>query len=184
MRRPLTSLVDAMAPSVGSITNISLIDVRSTHVVGARGTFASTMDGQPIDKHFNVKNVYPVGPDITLDNVEITYPGGGSAKDVNNDPPHEADTYQPRKLGARPAYGFFLRHAIGITFNNVKLGSEKPDGRPALILDHTDDVTLKRVSAERGTGQAWDVGVRNATVPNVSDSPQLVVKDLYTSVLI
>ncbi|MFQ8805155.1 MAG: hypothetical protein ACLR8Y_08780 [Alistipes indistinctus] len=34
-----------------------------------------------------------------------------------------------------PAWGFYIRHAKGITFDNVTLTAEKPDYRPAIVLD-------------------------------------------------
>lgn len=67
---------------------------------------------------------------------------------------------------------------MGITFSDAVLNSETPDGRPSFILDHAEDITLKHVSAKRGTGQAWDIGVRSSSGLHVVDSPQLVVQHL------
>jgi len=38
-------------------------------------------------------------------------------------------------FGELPAWGFYLRHARGIQFRNVKLSFKKDDYRPAVTMD-------------------------------------------------
>jgi hypothetical protein len=41
-----------------------------------------------------------------------------------------------------PAWGFYVRHAKGITFENVVLACEKKDYRTAVILDDVHNATF------------------------------------------
>lgn len=45
-----------------------------------------------------------------------------------------------------PAWGFYIRHAKGITFDNVTLTAEKPDYRPAIVLDDVHGGDLENVT--------------------------------------
>jgi hypothetical protein len=53
-----------------------------------------------------------------------------------------------------PAWGFFIRHAKGIKFENVTLSCEKKDYRTAIVLDdvHGAVFTSLRISAP-GSGK-------------------------------
>ena len=51
-------------------------------------------------------------------------------------------------FGVTPAYGFYVRHAKGITFDNVKVTYEKPEERPAFVLDNVKDIDLFRIDAQ------------------------------------
>ena len=77
---------------------------------------------------------HKVGP-ICLRGFHITAPGGGDADAARTDPPSEPEKYQPRYNGERPSWGWFVRHAEGVSFDNCSLAVQKTDGRPALVLD-------------------------------------------------
>ena len=44
-----------------------------------------------------------------------------------------------------PAWGFYVRHAQGVTFRNVKLTARKADYRPAIVFDDVTNGVLARV---------------------------------------
>ena len=44
-----------------------------------------------------------------------------------------------------PAWGFFVRYAKNITFDNVMMETEKADARNSIIFDHAEEVTLDKV---------------------------------------
>ena len=92
---------------------------------------------------------FPV-EDVTIENVEITYGGGGSRaiahiplEDLGRVPENRANYPEFSMFGELPAWGFYLRHARGIRFNNVKLSYRKDDFRPAIVMD---DVQSSAVS--------------------------------------
>ena len=90
--------------------------------------------------------------DIVLKNITIMYPGGG-------DPFYAYRGTTPAELNAipellnaypefsywkeLPAWGFYLRHVKGITFDNVVLTAQKPDYRPAIVMDNVHNGNFK-----------------------------------------
>lgn len=99
--------------------------------------------------------------DVTLRDVDITYRGGHDG-DVDFAAPDEAYIgYQPRKLGTRPASGFYCRHVRGLTFEDVDVDFEAPDHRPAFVLEHAHGVSIDGARVERPAA-ADDVRLRDA----------------------
>jgi polygalacturonase len=88
-------------------------------------------------------------------------PGGTGAREPYAVPEREAMYPEPSQFGVLPAYGFYVRHAAGITLDGVTLRVATRDTRPAIVLDDTRDVTLR--------------GVRTEPAPNV---PALVLRDV------
>ena len=90
--------------------------------------------------------------DVTIENVEIHFPGGGDPSFAKVGT-HELDkvpempTSYPEfsQFKELPAWGFYLRHAEDITFRNVKLVAEKQDYRPAIVLDDVHDASFTGV---------------------------------------
>jgi hypothetical protein len=54
-------------------------------------------------------------------------------------------------LGPMPAYGFYARNARGITLQNMRFQVSTPDLRPAMILDHMEDVAISGLSVQGNT---------------------------------
>ena len=84
---------------------------------------------------------FPV-EDVVIENVEITYGGGGNKAvahipldDLGRVPENRANYPEFSMFGELPAWGFYLRHARGIQFRNVKLSYRKDDFRPAVTMD-------------------------------------------------
>jgi len=91
---------------------------------------------------------------VTIENVEIKFPGGGDpnyakvgTNELNKVP--ELPTAYPEFSVWKelPAWGFYLRHVEGVTFNNVKLSAAAADYRPAVVLDDVVDGSFKAVKA-------------------------------------
>ncbi|MEM0996218.1 MAG: glycoside hydrolase family 28 protein [Bacteroidota bacterium] len=94
---------------------------------------------------------------ITLENIEITYPGGGNPAYANlplwrlDDVPEQIGLYPEFSMfGELPAWGFYIRHVSGIVLRNVKVRSKKPDYRPAIIYDDVEDLSLEGVEIPGG----------------------------------
>jgi hypothetical protein len=89
---------------------------------------------------------------ISLTDVHVVYAGGGSAAlAAKRDVPQMAAEYfgvwNTDPLGP-PAFGLFARNVKGLTLQNVRFECEKPDLRPALILDHVHDAAITGLSAQ------------------------------------
>ena len=83
----------------------------------------------------------------------ITYKGGGHPRGRRRRPPYPTN-YNPRQLGPRPAYGFFVRHVRGLQFRNVKVAFESPDHRPAFATVDVQGLSFDGVQAQRPGEQA------------------------------
>jgi hypothetical protein len=87
--------------------------------------------------------------DIVLDDVRVTYGGGGTAEEAQRAVPQVAGEYF--EVGTPPAYGLFARNVRGLTLNNVRFDVVKPDVRPAVVLDHVTDGSIDGLGAQGNT---------------------------------
>lgn len=98
---------------------------------------------------------------ITFNNINLTFKGGDSPfyfegytkKPVIirtiDDVPDREDAYPHGGMyGKLPAYGFYVRHAKDVTFNNVKLNFKEADKRYALVADDVEGLILNSFHAE------------------------------------
>ena len=85
---------------------------------------------------------------IVIRNVDLTMPGGCATKDDAPVPEKPAAYPENRMFDRRPlpAYGFYVRHADDITFENVKVRTEKPDVRPACVEDDATGIVTRNCS--------------------------------------
>jgi polygalacturonase len=145
------------------IRNVTATDVIQTNDIGT-GEFAAaaTISGMSGIPH----------RDIVLSNVSITYKGGGVYKDANITPPDPPPNYNPRFMGPRPSYGFFVRHVKNLQFHNVKVSFESPDLRPAWVAHDVDGLEFDAISAQRAATGAWPSLKLDAVVDlSIHDSP-------------
>lgn len=89
---------------------------------------------------------------VTLKNVHIVSPGGGnphyakvglSASELDAIPEMPAAYPEYSQFKELPAWGFYIRHAKNIVFDNVTLEAEKADYRPAVVMDDVKGGNLK-----------------------------------------
>jgi hypothetical protein len=134
-------------PPPGRIDGVTITDVTGTNLTSpapVRGgpEHASTIIGTP---GANVTNV-------TITNVNLSMPGGHPASDADLVPPDRPIDYRPREFGTRPAYGFWLRHVDGVTFDHTTVQFDKADGRPAFAVDDGRRIQLVDSRVERSAG--------------------------------
>ena len=84
--------------------------------------------------------------DISFQDVQITYGGGGTVEEAAREVPQVAAEYF--EIGTPPAYGLYARNVRGLSMNGVRFGTEKPDLRPAVVLDHVEDASLAGLSVQ------------------------------------
>jgi len=80
---------------------------------------------------------------LTLENIEISLPGGGSAADARAAVDEKPDTYpEIDRFGkVLPAWGVYARHVKGMTLKRLKLTTtDAPDLRPALVAQNVADL--------------------------------------------
>lgn len=89
---------------------------------------------------------------VTLRNIEIHYPGGGNPSfakvgldELDKVPEMGASYPEFSMFKELPAWGFYIRHARGITFDNVTLICDKKDYRTAVVLDDVHGASFKEL---------------------------------------
>jgi hypothetical protein len=142
----------APAEEPAIVRNISFSNIQGTVTTSpAQLTEASVSGGyRPGEGHscitFNCVGG-AVMENISLENVHLTFGGGGTAEDAaRRDLPQIAGEYF--MMGPMPAYGLYARNVHGITMQNVRFQVSTPDLRPALIFDHVEDAAINGLSVQ------------------------------------
>ena len=142
------------APAGTPTAKIKRIIIDNVVVSDAESKYASIIAGlseSPIE-------------DVHLSNIRIHYRGGGTAEDAKRDVPENEKNYpEPSMFGVLPAYGFYVRHASGITFDNVEVSFENSDARPAFMLEDVKGAEFFRTNA------ALSDGAKMFVLRNVAD---------------
>jgi len=93
---------------------------------------------------------------IRFSDVKMTVKGGHAAADAGLIPPElGVGRYNVSDFKIQPAYGFWIRHAKGLTMKDCMIRTEEADGRYAVVLDdvHKADVIGLKVINEGITGE-------------------------------
>jgi len=87
---------------------------------------------------------------ITMSNIHITFPGGGTAEDAaRRDIPDLRDDYPEYNIfGVLPAYGLYAHHVKGLVLDNVRFDLATPDLRPAIVCDDLVGLDLANFTAD------------------------------------
>jgi polygalacturonase len=129
---------------VGALRNISFTNVIATRA-GKTGCSIVGLPGHLVEN-------------VLLSGVTIRSEGGGEAAWAANAVQEFPEKYpEATMFGKLPAFGLYCRHVKGLTLSNVRLETDDPDGRHALVLD---DVR--------------DTGVDGLAFANASDAAALV----------
>ncbi len=119
-------------PRPGSLRDILIENV--TAVRGHDRSWASSISGLP---GAYVENV-------VIRNLKVVTEGGGTV--VAGAVPEEPEKYPDADMfGPLPAYGFYLRHARGVTLEDVSFVLQKPDARVAVVSEDVADLRMVRV---------------------------------------
>lgn len=117
-------------------------DMRGPEVDFFHNPFPSSIVGMP---GYNIENV-------VLENIEIDYPGRASKgmayvplSRLDQVPEKEKSYPEFSVFGELPAWGFYVRHATGLTFTNIKLTLANHDFRPAFIFDDVDSLKMEQI---------------------------------------
>lgn len=76
--------------------------------------------------------------DITIRNVALKVPGGGTADEAAEKVPEKEREYPESFMFNKrplPAYGFYVRHADNVVFDNVTVTPSSPDARRPFVCD-------------------------------------------------
>jgi len=86
---------------------------------------------------------------VWLSNIRLQFRGGG-AKELASKDYREQDTNypEPKFAGWTPAYGLYARHVDGLTVSDVTFRYDRPDYRPAVVLDDVRNSDLRHIDAQ------------------------------------
>ena len=94
---------------------------------------------------------------VTLRNIDLLVKGGGPADEIARPVPESEKRYPENRMFGRqmlPAYGFYLRHADGVAFENVRLSyTGAAEGRPAVFADDCPDVVQRGCRFQKPAGR-------------------------------
>ena len=96
---------------------------------------------------------------VTLQDIHLTFEGGGTAAEAVADVPKIAGEYF--EIGTPPAYGLYARNVRGLTLNNVRFEVSKPDVRPAVDFDNVSDAAIYGMSVQGNTDAKSVVRVKD-----------------------
>jgi polygalacturonase len=122
-------------PAAGVMRNINISDITAENV----SNLGSSITGIP---GYYIENV-------SLNNIYISYSGGGTKEDALSIPPEKEEEYPESDMfGKLPSYAFFIRHAKNVSLNNIHLSYEEKEMRPALECDNVEQLSISGLKAE------------------------------------
>ena len=83
--------------------------------------------------------------DVIVRNMKLSMAGGGKVMPAGTTMPEKQSTYPDAKMFGKevPAYGFWVRHASGVEFIDVRITPLKPDPRPCFLSGgDTENLTV------------------------------------------
>ena len=140
--------------SVGTLKNIHISDVAANVTIDSFEKASMAVYKKLTRENFDDRDqqMAKAGPimitgfpghnieNVKLENIEISYPGGGTTKDSEREVAEDADRYPEQFFfGVLPAWGAYIRHAKNIEFKNVNMTTREDDKREMIILDDVED---------------------------------------------
>jgi len=155
-RRSRDTATSEPLPPQGYVRNIAFNGLRAT--VAAEGQQYPDMPWEQVYRPGEIRTCIVLNgvgggvlENISLTDVHATFAGGGTAEESRAEVPDVAGEYF--ELGTPPAYGVYARNVRGLTLNNLRLETTRPDLRPAVVLDGVHDAAINGLSV-RGTPEA------------------------------
>jgi polygalacturonase len=127
-------------PGVGHISNVTYDDI--TIAGKSSPQYSATIWGESGGNRIS---------NVTFNNVKVTVPGGSGATGTGV-PSNDPKDYNPKSIGKRPAYGWYVHNATNITWNNSAVDFRSGDARPAVIANAGSNLRFSKFTAERSTG--------------------------------
>ncbi|HKI88624.1 MAG TPA: glycosyl hydrolase family 28 protein [Draconibacterium sp.] len=160
----------------GSIRNITFDNITATDCYSyfKNGEMASVIWGKPDTPIEN----------IDFRNVSFTAKGGNPVAGSELKPT-ENDERFPANVGELPANVWYLRNVKGIRFIDCDFPFEKPDGKPAVVIDNSSNLLFDNTTIPVGTecssrisirgGASRDLTIQNC--PGMGDRKLNIVTD-------
>ena len=162
--RPITE--HAPRPGIGTFSGVMIRGIIA-EISSSFGCVIAGFPGHPIE-------------DVVLDDIRLTTAGGGTAISEGQQVPDKPDAYPEADMfGPLPASGIYCRHVRGLSINRFTLRTAKPDTRPVLFADHTENIVVSELIGPAMSSPLIEFkDVRRARVRETSTSgnAQVLVK--------
>lgn len=135
------------SPGVGSISDVTYDNITAT---GNSPSFSPTLWGETGHRISG----------ITFTNVDITVPGGNGTMSTGV-PANDPKDYNPKAIGTRPAYGWYLHNADHVQFTDSSVKFAADDGRPAVVANAASGIRFTGFTAQRGSNSPYDLGFQD-----------------------
>lgn len=124
--------------TTGAIRHVILSNITATTT---SSHYAALISGTPD---------FPI-QDVTISNVKLVFPGGGTQRMATSQPAEKITTYpEPGMFGWLPAWGFYVRHVDGLELRDIDLTCLTADARSPLIMSDVNGVDLAHVTINGG----------------------------------
>lgn len=109
--------------------------------------------------------------DLTLENIEMNLPGGGTLENSRHEVPEAIDQYpEVRTFGPTiPAYGIWARHVNGLKLKNITLTLDSVDVRPAIIIQDGKNLEIDSAVVSSSTGTESVIRFENVSGAEVKN---------------
>ena len=90
---------------------------------------------------------------VWLNNIRLHFQGGGAKELVNKEYREQGTNYpEPKFAGQTPAYGLYARHVVGLNADNLTFTYDRPEFRPAVVLDDVRNSIIRNIDAPTEPG--------------------------------
>jgi polygalacturonase len=169
-------------PAVGKIKDIIIEGIKATYYMGDPTNFLR----KDFLKHPVIISGIPghyIGRNIILKNILIDFRGGGTIDEAKIIPiENEAGYPDPQMFGELPAYGFYLRHVNGLILNNIKIGFNEIDMRPALYFDDAKDILINNMTLDKAEGVNNSIvatQIQNIMIKNLKENIRSLTNEAF-----
>jgi polygalacturonase len=151
---------------IGSMNNITIQNVY-VEIPQTKPDAGYEYEGPVEDLPRNISPASIVGlpghdiTNVTLKNIHLVYPGGSNPNyayrgtkpaELDSIPEMPASYPEYSQFKELPAWGFFVRHAKNITFENITLTAKAKDYRPAIVLDDVKGANFSKMKYQEPGG--------------------------------
>ncbi len=112
---------------------------------------------------------------VLIENVELILPGRATKAmgyvpltDLDLVPENEAEYPEYSMFGELPAYAFYVRHADGVKFRNIRIFLMEDDYRPAIVADDAPGISFQKISLPLGKDKG-QIFLRGCTLADGSE---------------
>jgi polygalacturonase len=140
VQTPIFMRLGSRRNPTGSLKNVMISNIIAT----THSLLPSSITAVP---GFYIENVI-------LRDIRIKCKGEGTLTDGMRPVPENEKGYPENRMfgNSLPAYGFYVRHAKNIYFDDIQLTLLQPDFRPAFWLEDAHDITMRNMKADNPSG--------------------------------